>query len=179
MSAQPIPDPVDPLPLDPSAVRPVVEPAWPGSWVLKARSVQATVSGSSRQWAFYAAASGQPHLAIHTTSAKDCVRSLEEDEARLRRDVSMFHVQARQGMNLAHRLERQRPSRAEPEIGSWSDETITVDGAPALIRSARVGDRGWAGFFGCGDQVIEIHSDALPPSQISLVQARAGDPAAS
>ncbi len=87
----------------------------------------------------------------------------------------MFDVQARQGMDLADRLAQRRPLRAEPELGSWSDESLTVDGAPALIRAARVGDRGLAGYFARGDQVIEIHSDALPASQIALVQFRAGD----
>ncbi len=177
MPAGPVPDPVDALPLDP-AVAPVIEPAPPGSWVLKMRSVQATASGSPRQWAFYAAASGEAHLAIHTASAKDCDQSLEQDEARLRRDISMFDVQARRGMDLAHRRERGRPFRAEPELGSWSDESIAVDGAPTLIRSARVGDHGLAGYFARGDQVIEIHSHALPASQIALVQVRAGDGAA-
>jgi hypothetical protein len=170
---RPVPEPVDGLPLDPSAVRPVVEPVPPGSWVLKMRSIQATVSGSGRQWAFYAAASGEAHLAIHTAAAADCERTLEQDDGRLRRDVRMFDVQARQGMGLAHRLEHGPASRAGPEIGSWSDETITVDGAPMLIRSAGVGDRGWAGYFAFGDQVIEIHSDALPARQLALTEARA------
>jgi hypothetical protein len=170
MPARPVPDPVDP-----SAVRPVVEPVPPGSWVLKMRSVQATVSGSVRQWAFYTAGSGEAHLAIHTASAKDCGRSLEQDVARLRRDVSMFDVQASMGMGPAHRLQHERRSRLEPEVGSWSDETITVDEAPALIRCAPVGDRGWAGYFARGDQVIEIHSDAVAASQIALVQVRAGN----
>lgn len=173
--ARPVPDPVDALPLDPSAVRPLIEPVPPRSWVLKMRSVQATASGCPRQWAFYAAASGEAHLAIHTAAAKDCERSLEQDQARLRRDITMFDVQARQGMDLADRLAQRRPLRAEPELGSWSDESLTVDGAPALIRAARVGDRGLAGYFARGDQVIEIHSDALPASQIALVQFRAGD----
>jgi hypothetical protein len=178
MPARPVPDPVDGLPLDPSAVRPVVEPAQPGSWVLKMRSIQATVSGSVRQWTFYTAASGGAHLAIHAASVKDCERSLEQDAARLRRDARMFDVQASLGMGLAHRLQHERRSRPEPEVGSWSDETINVDGAPVLIRYAPVGDRGWAGYFARGDQVIEIHSDALSANQIALVQASPGDAAA-
>jgi hypothetical protein len=177
--ARPVPDPTDVFPLDPSAVRPVIEPAPLGSWVLKMRSVQATMSGSPRQWAFYTAASREAHLAIHTASAKDCERSLEQDDVRLRRDVSMFDMQAKQGMELTHRRRRGHPSRAEPAVGSWSDETITVDGAPARLRSARVGDRAWIGYFTLGEQVIEIHGDALPASQLALVQVAAGEGTAS
>jgi hypothetical protein len=174
MPARPVPDPDDGVPLDPSVVKAVIEPAPLGSWILKMRSVQAAMSGSPAQWAFYAAARGEAHLAIHTASAKDCERSLEQDGARLLRDVRMFDVQARQGMELAPRLQRGLSPRADPTVGSWFDETISVDGAPALIRSARVGDRGWIGYFTCGDQVIEIHGDAVPASQIALVRIAAG-----
>jgi hypothetical protein len=173
--ARPVPDPANGVPLDPSAVKSVIEPAPTGSWVLKIRSVQAATGGSASQWAFYTAASREAHLAIHTASAEYCERSLEQDEARLRRDVNMFDVQAGLGMEMAARLQRGLPLRAEPTIGSWSDGTITVDGNPAPIRLARAGDRGWVGYFTCGNQVIEIHSDALPASQIALVQIAAGE----
>lgn len=171
--ARRVPEMTEGLPPDSSAVEPVIEPALDGPWVVRTRSVQATASGVPRQWAFYTTAGHRASLGIRTASVRDAERSVEEDETRLRREVGMFDVHARQGVELSRR--RLRPEKrpaALPVIGTWSEGSIRVDGAPIPIRSARVGDRGWIGWWASGDQVIEVQSDAVPASQIALIYHR-------
>jgi hypothetical protein len=207
--ARRVPEVAEGLPADPSAVKPVIEPTQDGAWILKMRSVQATSSGVPQQWAFYTAAGGEASLVIHTASVRDCEGTLEEDDARLRRDVGLLDAQASQtdglrqlglgrlgleplglgrlgplrlgplgplGLGLGP-LARPRPRRAErpaapPVTGDWSDGSISVNGAPTPIREARRSSRGWIGWWTSGDQIVEVQSDAVPASDISLVRHR-------
>jgi hypothetical protein len=189
--ARRVPEVAEGLPADPSAVKPVIEPTQDGAWILKMRSVQATSSGVPQQWAFYTAAGGQARLVIHTASVRDCEGTLEEDDARLRRDVGLLDAQASQadglrqlglgrlglGLGRLGPLARPRPRRAErpaapPVTGDWSDGSISVNGAPTPIREARRSSRGWIGWWTSGDQIVEVQSDAVPASDISLVRHR-------
>jgi hypothetical protein len=161
------------LPPDSSAVKPVIEPAQDGTWVLKMRSVQATASGVPRQRAFYATAGRRASLGVHTASVRDFERSVEEDEARLHREVRMFDLHARQAVDLGQRRLRRAERPAAPSmIGGWSEGIISVDGTPTPIRSARIGDRGWIGWWTSGDYIIEVQSNAVPASQISMTHHR-------
>jgi hypothetical protein len=179
--ARRVPEVAEGLPSDPSAVTSVIEPAQDGAWILKMRSVQATSSGVPQQWAFYTAAGSEARLVIHTASVRDCERTLEEDDARLRRDVSLFDSQAGQADGLRQRglgrLAQPRPRRAAgpaapPATGEWSAGSISVDGAPTPIREARRSGQGWIGWWTSGDQIVEVQSDAVPASDISLVHNR-------
>lgn len=171
------------------AVKPVIEPAQDGAWILKMRSVQATSSGVPRQRAFYTAAAREARLVIHTASVRDCERTLEEDEARLRRDVSLFNSRASQaegprrlglgqrllelalpGLVLGQpRLRRAERPAAPPAAGDWSEGSISVNGKPTPIRAARISGRGWVGWWTSGDQIVEVQSDAVPADDISLI----------
>jgi hypothetical protein len=154
---------------DSSAVTPLIEPVQDGTWVLKMRSVRATASGVPRQWAFYIAVGREASLGVHTASVRDVTRSVEEDRERLRREVGLFDSHVRQVVRLEQlRLRRAKKPATLPEIGEWHEDSINVDGAPTLIRSARIGDRGRIGWWVSGDHIIEIQSDAVPASQMSL-----------
>jgi hypothetical protein len=85
----------------------------------------------------------------------------------------MFDLHARQAVGLRQRRLRyaEKPG-ALPVIGDWSEGSISVDGTPAVIRSARVGDHGWIGWWSSNDQIIEVQSDAVPASQIALIYHR-------
>lgn len=159
------------LPADPGAVAPVVQPVDDGAWLLKARSVDASMSGVPRQQAFYTAVGREAALFIHTASVLDFQRSVEEDAARLHREVLRFSVQSANSPGLGVRS----PVRvAELSAGdAWSAGSISVDGTETAIRSTRLGEHGWIGWWVSDGRLTEIMSDVVPPSQISLVQVAA------
>jgi hypothetical protein len=148
----------------------VIEPAQDETWVLRMRSVQATVCGAPRKWALYTTINPGASLRISTASTCDIERSVEEDEARLRREVRMFDLQSRQAVGLAQRRLR---NAGAPDVlsvvGDWSEDTVSVDGRSTATRSARVGDSGWIAWWSADGQIIEMQSNAVPPSQIPLV----------
>lgn len=161
------------LPANSSAVTSVIEPAQDGTWVLRMRSIQATTSGVPRQWAFYTAVGRIASLGIHTACVRDCERSVEEDEDRLRREARMFDLHTREATGLSQgRLRHAGKPAALPVISDWSEGSIRVGGTPILIRSARLGDRGWIGWWRSDGLVIKVQSDAVPASQIALITYR-------
>jgi hypothetical protein len=101
------------LPPDSSAVKSVIEPAQDGTWVLRMRSMQASVSGVPSQWAFSTAAGREASLGIHTAPVREFERSVEEDEGRLRRQVRLFDRQGgrRPGATTAGRRQTRRAAR--------------------------------------------------------------------
>jgi hypothetical protein len=148
----------------------VIEPARDGTWVLKARKVKSRPSGVPEQQAFYASADGDGWLWIRTVSAADAGPGIEEDQARAHREVSAFYL-----FSPGADGPRNLPSRHRsdpPDIASgWSAATITVDGTPVAVRTARVGDHGWIGWWAHTEKIVEIQSDTASVSTVNLVSA--------